>query len=103
MQISLDTAKKLNWLWKDEHEIEWIETFVKLADKSGKIIPFKLTPEQKELVNGLDHKNIIAKADNLVVRWSAAEFLLGDVCVILIQHVCLYRIRKRVQTKYLAN
>lgn len=65
MQISLDTAKKLNWLWKDEHEIEWIETFVKLADKSGKIIPFKLTPEQKELVNGLDHKNIIAKSRQL--------------------------------------
>ena len=29
MQISLANAKKLNWLWKDENEIAWIETFIK--------------------------------------------------------------------------
>ena len=34
MEISLANAKKLNWLWQDEHEIEWIETFVKIIDKS---------------------------------------------------------------------
>ena len=45
-------AKKLNWLWQDEHEIEWIETFVKIIDKSGKTVPFKLTPEQKAFING---------------------------------------------------
>ena len=65
MQISLDTAKKLNWLWQDEHEIEWIETFLKIADKSGKIVPFILTPEQKTLVGGLEHKNIISKSRQL--------------------------------------
>ena len=65
MQISLANAKKLNWLWQDEHEIEWIETFLKIADKSGKIVPFILTPEQKTLVSGLEHKNIISKARQL--------------------------------------
>ena len=50
MEISLANAKKLNWLWQDEHEIEWIETFVKIIDKSGKTVPFKLTPEQKAFI-----------------------------------------------------
>ena len=65
MQISLANAKKLNWLWQDENEIAWIETFLKIADKSGKIVPFILTPEQKTLVSGLEHKNIISKARQL--------------------------------------
>lgn len=65
MQISLANAKKLNWLWQDENEIAWIETFLKIADKSGKIVPFILTPEQKTLVNGLEHKNIISKSRQL--------------------------------------
>lgn len=65
MQISLANAKKLNWLWQDENEIAWIETFLKIADKSGKIVPFKLTPEQKTLISGLEHKNIISKSRQL--------------------------------------
>lgn len=65
MQISLANAKKLNWLWQDENEIAWIETFLKIADKSGKIVPFILTPEQKALVGGLEHKNIISKSRQL--------------------------------------
>ena len=65
MQISLANAKKLNWLWQDENEIAWIETFLKIADKSGKIVPFILTPEQKTLIGGLEHKNIISKSRQL--------------------------------------
>ena len=65
MQISLANAKKLNWLWKDENEIAWIETFLKIADKSGKIVPFKLTDEQRTIASGLEHKNIISKARQL--------------------------------------
>ena len=65
MQISLANAKKLNWLWQDENEIAWIETFLKIADKSGKIVPFKLTDEQRTIANGLEHKNIISKARQL--------------------------------------
>ena len=65
MQISLANAKKLNWLWQDENEIAWIETFLKIADKSGKIVPFKLTDEQRIIASGLEHKNIISKARQL--------------------------------------
>ena len=65
MSISLDTAKKLNWLWKDENKIAWIETFIKIADKEGNIVPFILTDEQRKLVENLGHQNIISKSRQL--------------------------------------
>lgn len=65
IDITLESAKKLNWLWKDENQIDWIQTFIKIADKSGKIVPFKLTPEQRDFVNGLEHKNIVSKSRQL--------------------------------------
>ena len=65
MSISLETAKKLNWLWKDENKIEWIQTFIKIADKDGNIVPFILTDEQRKLVENLGHQNIISKSRQL--------------------------------------
>ena len=65
MSISVSNAKKLEWLWRDENKIEWIETFIKIADKQGNIVPFILTPEQKEFLSGLDSKNIVLKSRQL--------------------------------------
>ena len=65
MQISLENAKKLNWLWQDENKIEFIQTFIKIADKEGNLVPFILTPEQRTLVQGLQHQNIISKSRQL--------------------------------------
>ena len=76
MQISLANAKKLNWLWQDEHEIEWIETFIKAVDKSGKETEYRLTPEQKNLVNGLEHKNIISKSRQLGISYVVCSLSL---------------------------
>ena len=47
MEISLENAKKLNWLWKDENKVEWIETFIKIADKEGNIV-LELTNESSK-------------------------------------------------------
>ena len=65
MQISVENAKKLNWLWQDENKIEFIQTFIKIADKEGNLVPFILTPEQRTLVQGLQHQNIISKSRQL--------------------------------------
>ena len=65
MAISMDNAKKLEWLWRDENKIEWIQTFIKIADKSGNIVPFILTPEQREFLTNLDNKNIVLKSRQL--------------------------------------
>ena len=43
----------------------WIETFVSLADKSGKIVPFKLTPQQKYILKHKEKYNIILKSRQL--------------------------------------
>ncbi len=47
MSLSVENAKKLKWLWEDENKIDWIQSFIKIVDKEGKIVPFILTQEQK--------------------------------------------------------
>lgn len=92
MQISLETAKKLNWLWKDENKIAWIETFIKIADKETNIVPFVLTDEQTNLVNSLSHLNIINKSRQLgisviILALSIRECIVNDgVNCVLISH-----------------
>ena len=43
----------------------WIETFVTIVDKNGKKVPFKLNPQQEQLINGLDKQNIVLKSRQL--------------------------------------
>ena len=92
MQISLETAKKLNWLWKDENKIEWIQTFIKIADKETNIVPFILTDEQRKLVENLGHMNIISKSRQLgisviAVALSIRECIVNDnTSCVLISH-----------------
>ncbi|MCD8398662.1 MAG: terminase family protein [Lachnospiraceae bacterium] len=57
--------KKLEWLWDDDNKIEWIQTFIRIADKNGDTVPFILTDEQRRLVEGLAHQNIISKSRQL--------------------------------------
>ena len=81
MQISLETAKKLNWLWKDENKVEWIQTFIKIADKQGNIVPFILTPEQKYLLENLGHKNIVSKSRQLGISVLVASAALREAVI----------------------
>lgn len=90
MSISLETARKLNWLWKDENKIEWIQTFIKIADKEANIVPFILTDEQRNLVNGLGHLNIVNKSRQLgisvvTLALSIRECIVHDnsTCVLI--------------------
>lgn len=65
MGLSLENKKKLAYLWQEENKIEWIETFIKIADKQGHVVPFILTPEQRDFVNGIEHENIVLKSRQL--------------------------------------
>ena len=65
MALSKETQEKLAYLWKDENTVEFIETFIKIADKQGNIVPFILTDEQKELVHDMQRENIILKSRQL--------------------------------------
>ncbi len=92
MAISKENAKKLKWLFADEHKAEWIETFIKIADKSGKIVPFKPTDEQRYLIDNLEHMNIISKSRQLgcsviSVAMSIRECVIhSNSCCVLISH-----------------
>lgn len=56
---------KLAYLWQDENKIDWIETFIQIADKEGNIVPFILTDEQRYFVENLDKDNIVLKSRQL--------------------------------------
>lgn len=40
----------------------FMANFMKIADKTGKVVPFKLNPMQKDFINNMDTYNIILKA-----------------------------------------
>lgn len=92
MALSAENAKKLKWLWRDENKIQWIETFIKIADKAGNIVPFILTPEQKEFLTNLENKDIVLKSRQLglsvcVIAESIREVVTRDNCTCaLISH-----------------
>lgn len=65
MGLSNESKQKLTYLWKDENKIAWIETFIKIANKEGKIVPFILTDEQRYFVDNLDKDNIVLKSRQL--------------------------------------
>lgn len=56
-------AEKLKKIFANP--VLFIESFVKIVDKSGKLVPFKLNEQQNELVNGLDKYNIVLKSRQL--------------------------------------
>lgn len=92
MALSVANAKKLEWLWRDENKIDWIQTFIKIADKQGNIVPFILTPEQRDFLTELDNKNIVLKSRQLglsvvCIAESIREVVTRDNCTCaLISH-----------------
>lgn len=54
----------------------WIETFVKLADKKGNIIPFKLTPQQRYILQNKEKFNICLKSRQLGITCVSVAYSL---------------------------
>ena len=88
MQISLETAKKLNWLWKDENKIDFIQTFIKIADKEANIVPFIFTDEQRKLVENLGHMNIINKSRQLGISVVTLSLAIRE-CIVHDNSTCV--------------
>ena len=81
MAVSKKNMEKLRWLWADENKIAWIETFIKIADKEGKLVPFKLTDEQRYLVEGLEHLNLVSKSRQLGISVTTVALSLRE-CIV---------------------
>lgn len=79
--VSKANIEKLRWLWADENKIDWIETFIKIADKEGQLVPFILTDEQRHLVEGLEHLNIVSKSRQLGISVTTVALSIRE-CVI---------------------
>lgn len=92
MALSNESKMKLEYLWRDENTVEWIETFIKISDKEGNIVPFILTPEQREFVNSLDKENIVLKSRQLglssvIIALSIRACVVKDnITSVLISH-----------------
>lgn len=88
MAISKQNMKKLEWLWSDDNKIAWIETFIKIADKNGDIVPFILTDEQSRLVEGLEHQNIVSKSRQLGISVCTVALSIRE-CVVHDNSTCV--------------
>ncbi|MBE6066197.1 MAG: hypothetical protein E7211_00635 [Clostridium lundense] len=56
----MTNEEKFKLVWNSPHL--FMANFMKIADKTGKIVPFKLNPMQKDFVEDMDTYNIILKA-----------------------------------------
>lgn len=81
MAVSKENMNKLKWLWDDDNKIAWIETFIKIADKNGDIVPFILTDEQRRLIEGLEHQNIVSKSRQLGISVCTVALSIRE-CVV---------------------
>lgn len=95
MALSRQNMEKLKWLWADENKIAWIETFLKIADKEGKIVPFILTDEQRAFVSGLEHKNIISKSRQLGLSVVCAALSIRK-CIVQDNTTCVLIVKRRI-------
>lgn len=87
-KLSRSDMDKLTWLWKDENKIQWIESFIKIVDKSGKTVPFILTQEQKDFVGNLESENIVSKSRQLGLSSVAIAFAIR-LCIVKPNSACL--------------
>ena len=88
MALSKESQQKLAYLWDDDNKIDWIQTFIKIADKEGNIVPFILTPEQRYFVENLDKDNIVLKSRQLGLS-SIAVALSIRACIVQDNTVCV--------------
>ncbi|EPY6472021.1 terminase [Clostridium sporogenes] len=88
MAISKENAKKLKWLFEDGHEVEFIEAFFKIVDKDSNTVDFKLTQEQKYLVNNMEKLNIISKSRQLGISSITIALSLRE-CIVYPNSNCL--------------
>ena len=56
----MNNAQKFKKIW--DSPILFIQNFMQITDKNGKIVPFKLNPMQKDFIKNIDSYNIILKA-----------------------------------------
>ena len=88
MGLSKENKEKLVYLWDDVNTVDWIQTFIKIVDKQGKMVPFILTEEQRTLVEQMERENIILKSRQLGIS-SIVIALSIRACIVNDHTTCL--------------
>ncbi|AKA71216.1 terminase large subunit domain-containing protein [Clostridium scatologenes] len=88
MAISKENAQKLKYLFEDGHEVDWIGAFVKIVNKDTKTVPFILTEEQKQFVEGLEKFNIVLKSRQLGLSVCTVALAIRQ-CIVYPNSCCL--------------
>ncbi|UZW14345.1 terminase [Clostridium pasteurianum] len=88
MAISKQNAIKLKYLFQDGHEVDWIGAFIKIVDKDTKTVPFILTQEQIEFVEGLEKFNIVLKSRQLGLSVCTVGLAIRQ-CIVYPNSACL--------------
>lgn len=81
-------AEKLKRLLSDP--VLWSKYFLKIADKTGKIVPFMFNPQQRQLVQNLEKYNVVLKSRQLGITSVSCALSLffchtepGCVCLLM--------------------
>lgn len=88
MAISKENAKKLKYLFEDGHETEFIGAFIKIVNKETETVPFILTREQQQFVEGLEKFNIVLKSRQLGLSVCAVSLAIRQ-CIVYPNSACL--------------
>lgn len=91
---------KLRYIMADP--ILWIETFVKIVDKKGKLVPFKLTPQQKYIMKNKGKFNIVLKSRQLGISVICMAYMLY-LCTTRPNTHCMMMAHNDVSTRSLFN
>lgn len=90
--IKKENARKLQYLFKDGNEKDFIKAFIKIVNKDTKTVPFVLTAEQQQFVEGLEKFNIVLKSRQLglsvvTVALSIRQCIVyPNSCCLLVSH-----------------
>lgn len=92
MELSKKDLELFDLILSDGHECDFIEIFIEIVNKELKLVPFILTPEQKEFVESLEKFNIVLKSRQLglsvvTVALAIRQCIVHDnSCCLLVSH-----------------
>lgn len=88
MVIKKENAMKLQYLWEDRHDVEWIGAFIKIVNKDTKTVPFILTQEQRKFLDNLEKFNIVLKSRQLGLSVCTVALSIRQ-CIVYPNSCCL--------------
>jgi hypothetical protein len=88
VELTKEDMELFDSIMRDGNECDFIETFLEIVDKNLQLVPFMLTPEQKEFIQSLEKFNIVLKSRQLGLSVATIALAIRQ-CVIHDNSCCL--------------